>query len=389
MTSLPPYQQELLNVLQNPASARFGVITSVPGSGIRRVVEIHLREVASASLALVLCPRQDLARQWVERLRASEHPPVTVLISASSALDLLEGRTRLRAGVLVATYAMTRHGPGSRVLSELNFGLIVLDQPFRSLSNEVERLASRAQRVIAIVDRSQDFWSSRWPLLWDMTGEDLARGNYPAPVSVPYEPPSEERALHDEALSVLREHASRRGDPLILPSDSLPELHARLLTLASDTPEDEDLSEQAWTLLDQMEDSLASDSRLVAMGRILEREAGAGARCIVIVSTWTDAKYIAEHIASTGKAPRAVLSGATAAAERRTALSGVGPGESLVATRQVLELADDWPADSAVILWPSPVNRRVLEVLYLTAEGTPGVAVYELRESSHLDTPVL
>ncbi len=384
MISLPPYQQELLNVLQDPASPRFGVISSVPGSGIRRVVEIHLRAVASTSLTLLLCPRQDLARQWVERLRASEHPPVTVLISASSALDLLEGRTRPRAGVLVTTYALTRHGPGSRVLSELEFGLIVLDQPFRSLSNEVERLASRAQRVIAIVDHSQDFWSSRWPLLWDMTGDDLARGNYPAPLSIPYEPTSEERALHDAAVTVLHEQASRRGDQLVLPSDSLPELHARLLTLASETPEDKDLSEQAWTLLDRMEGSFASDSRLVAMDRILEREARAGARCIVIVSTWTDAKYVGEHIASTGKAVRAVLSGATTAADRRTALSGLGPGESLVATRLALELAYGWPADSAVILWPSPFNRRVVEVLYSTAEGT-GATVYELRESTHLD----
>lgn len=36
---------------------------------------------------------------------------------------------------------------------------------------------------------------------------------------------------------------------LILRSDTMPELHARLLTLASEPPEDEGLSEQAWTLL--------------------------------------------------------------------------------------------------------------------------------------------
>ena len=389
MTSLGPYQQELLDVLQDPASPRFGVITSIPGSGIRRAVEIHLREVASDSLALVLSPTQVLARQWVERLRASEDPPVTVLISASSALDLLERGSRLRTGVLVATYAMTRHGPGSRVLSELNFGLIVLDQPFRSLSHEVERLTSRARRVIAIVDRLQDIWPSRWPLLWAMTDEHLARRSYPAPVSVLYEPSSEERALRDEAVIVLREHASRRGEALILPSDSLPELHARLLTLASETPEDEDLSGQAWTLLDRMEGSLASDSRLAAMDRILDRETRAGARCVVIASTWTDAKYIAEHIASTGKAPRAVLSGATTVADRRFALSELGPGESLVATRVVSESADGWPTDTTVILWPSPVNRRVLEALYFTADDTPDLTVYELLESSHFDATVL
>jgi hypothetical protein len=274
-------------------------------------------------------------------------------------------------------------------LSELDFGLIVLDQPFRSLSNEVERLTSRAQRVIAIVDRLQGSWSSRWPLLWDMTSEDLARGNYPAPVSVLYEPTLEERALRDAAVSVLRERASRRGDRLSLPSDSLPELHARLLTLASETPEDEELSERAWTLLDRMEGSLASDSRLMATDWILEREAGAGARCVIIASTRTDAKYIAEHIASTGKAPRAVLSGATATADLRSVLSGLRPGESLVATRVVSELASGWPSDSAVILWPSPVNRRALAALCWSAEGTPGLRVYELHESSHLDVPVL
>jgi hypothetical protein len=36
---------------------------------------------------------------------------------------------------------------------------------------------------------------------------------------------------------------------LILRSDTMPELYARLLTLASEPPEDEDLSEQTWTLL--------------------------------------------------------------------------------------------------------------------------------------------
>ena len=42
-----------------------------------------------------------------------------------------------------------------------------------------------------------------------------------------------------------------------------------------------------------------------------------------------------------------------------------------------------------LFLWPSPVNRCVLEALYFTAEDTPGLTMYELRESSHLDVPVL
>jgi superfamily II DNA or RNA helicase len=386
MTSLRPYQQQLLSILQDPDTPRSGVITSAPGSGIRRAVEIHLRDVGSDSLALVLCPTRVAVDQWIERLRGSEDPPVAIPISASSALDLLERRSRLQTGVLVATYASTTHGPGSRMLSDLDFGLIVLDPPPLSLTSQIEGLTSSARRVIAITDGRQRSWWAQWPLIWHMTYEDLVRSGYvTAPVSVLYEATAEEHALRDEALSLLREYASRRGDPMILPSDSLPTLHARLLTLASDRLEHEDLSEQAWTLLDRMEGSLASDSRLVAMDRILEQETAAGARCIVIASTRIDANYIAEHIASTGRSPR-VLSGATRSADRRSALSALGPGDCLVATRAMSESADGWPADSAVILWPT--NGSVFEAPYLTVAGAPGVTVYELSESSQA-APVL
>jgi hypothetical protein len=251
------------------------------------------------------------------------------------------------------------------MLSDLDFGLIVLDPPPLSLTSQIEGLTSSARRVIAITDGRQRSWWAQWPLIWHMTYEDLVRSGYvTAPVSVLYEATAEEHALRDEALSLLREYASRRGDPMILPSD---------------------LSEQAWTLLDRMEGSLASDSRLVAMDRILEQETAAGARCIVIASTRIDANYIAEHIASTGRSPR-VLSGATRSADRRSALSALGPGDCLVATRAMSESADGWPADSAVILWPT--NGSVFEAPYLTVAGAPGVTVYELSESSQA-APVL
>jgi hypothetical protein len=385
MTSLHPYQQELLDILQDPTCPRFGVVTSVPGSGIRRAVEIRLREVASVSLALVLCPTRVAVDQWAQRLRAYEDTSVTVLISASAALGLLEERPRRRTGILVATYARTRHGPSSQALSELDFGLIVHDQPPWRFSKAVERLNSQAQGAIAVIDRQQrDSWS-RWPLLWDMTSESLTRGGYSAPISVPYEPTPEERALHDEAIDVLREHALRRGAPLILPSDSIPELHALLLTLTSEPPEREDLAERAWTLLDRMEDSLTTDSRLMALDRVLETEMAAGAKCVVLAATQTDTRYIADHLASTGKAPHAVLSTANAHTVRRSAMAGLNPGECLVATYVLAESADGWPADSTVILWPSPVNQRVLEELFLTAEDTSGVTVLELNETNQLD----
>jgi hypothetical protein len=379
--SLRPYQQELLNILQDPTCPRFGVITSIPGSGIRHAIEIHIRRVASTSLVLILCPTLVGVHQWAYRLQDAGDTPVAILTGASAALDLLEGQPRRHAGVLVATYARTGHGPSSRALSELDFGLLLHDSPFQRFPNEVERLNSRAGRVIAIVDPSQvSARQPQWPILWDMTSEDLVGNGYPASIDVPYEPTSEETALREEAIGVLREDALQGHTRLGLRSDSIPELHARLLTVASNPSGDEDLSNQAWRLLDRIEGVLAPDSRLVALGRLVERETSEGARCVILAPTRTDAKYIADHLTNTGRAPRALLSAAMVHSDRRSALAALSPGECLIVTHPISESIDDWPTNLTVILWPSPNNQQVLSRLFLATENSLSIKVLELKE---------
>src|SRR5260221_10184886 len=126
MTGLRPHQQELLEVLENPARPRFGIVESPPGAGIRRAAELYVRQVAAVSRVLVLCSTRMEMQQWAERLRADEDLRVIVLDSASSSLDLLD-RQDAGTGVLLATYAQARHGLSGRALAELDFGLILHD----------------------------------------------------------------------------------------------------------------------------------------------------------------------------------------------------------------------------------------------------------------------
>ncbi|MEU7888115.1 hypothetical protein AB0B54_21640 [Microbispora bryophytorum] len=278
-------------------------------------------------------------------------------------------------------------------MSELTFGLIVHDQPPSSFSDEIERLNSQAQRGIAIVDRWRlDSQEPEWPLLWDMSSEDLVRDGYlaPAPVKVPYEASPEERSLRDSAIHVLREYATHRGVPFLLPSDSLPELHRRLLTLASDASRQEDLSdlsERAWKLLDRMDDSLAADSRLAALDEILRATTTEGARCVILAATLLDIEYISDHLDSIGKAPRAVISAASLTSDRLSAFAELGPNELLVATHVACEYADAWPSDVVVILWPLRSNRRALENLFRFIKEPHRIKIFEMSEMNQLKAP--
>lgn len=389
MKPLRGYQQELLDRLKNQLRPRHAVVAAPPGTGIRRVVEAYLGDVSFGGVALVLCPSMALVEQWADRLRARDIA-VTVLDSATVALRLLEGDPERRGRVLVATYTRATHGPTSLALSEMNFELIVHDQPTPGVTKQVDRLHSRAHHVVALVEPlSTGFWSN-WPLLADITLEDAYRGaGHPLFVDVPYELSAEERKLRSEAAGLLSEHAARRGTPPLVSSDSRADLHARLLTVASGaTPDggaareqrslrDDDLSDRAWRLLDQIEGSQDVDPRLDALDTILEEHLGREVSCFILASTPMDARYIADHLAGSGHKPRAVLTVEDPLAERRSSLQSVGPGEIIVATHGACSFFEGWPSRSVVISWSSRNHRELREVL-TTVDEASGVRVFRL-----------
>ncbi|SCG72485.1 DEAD/DEAH box helicase [Micromonospora inositola] len=399
MKPLWGYQQELLDRLKNPLRPRHAVVTAHPGTGIRKAIEAYLGELPSGSVALVLCPYAATVEQWADRLRAKDIA-VTVLDSATVALRLLEGEPERGGRVLVATYARATHGPTSLVLSEVTFELIVHDQPMPGVTKQVDRLHSRARYVVALVDpQSTGFWSG-WPLLADITFEDANREvGHPLFVNVPYELSTEERRLRREAVGLLSEYAALRKTPPLVPSDSRAELHARLLTVASGatpdvgaagdkrSPRDDDLSDRAWRLLDQIEGSQDVDPRLDALDTILDRHLRVGVSCFILSSTPMDARYIADHLAGAGRKPRAVLTAEDPLAERRSSLQSTGPGDIVVATHGACAFFEGWPTGSIVISWSSRNHRELRDVL-TTLDEASGVAVFRLTaQNPSADTP--
>ncbi|WP_406638469.1 hypothetical protein [Amycolatopsis sp. WGS_07] len=327
-----------------------------------------------------------MVQQWAERMRANDVAIVTELDSASSALDMLE-RRRARTGVLVATYARAQHGPSSRALSELDFDLILHDSPPQPFTNEVEDLNFRARRAIALIGWERLASTTlQWPILWVMNPEQLVNDGF-LPVDVPIESTAEELALRQEAVGVLREYAAEQGRSFILPSDSMPTLHARLLTLTSEAAGRTELVDRVWALLDRMESSGVADSRLSALDNALTMARRDGASCVVLAATPRDVTYIADYLDHTGRTPRAVLTGATRRADRRASWFGLEPGDCLVSTHASCEPMDDLPGNIAVILWPSSANRRALDGLFWTDEMASRIRVFELSEANPLDVP--
>jgi hypothetical protein len=299
MIDLHPHQRELLQILESPERSRFGVIESYPGAGIGRVLELYVAKIGVASRVLVLCSMRVLVEQWAEQLGADENLQVTVLDSAHSSLDLLDGG-EASSGVLITTYARVRRGLTGRALAELDYRLILLDHPQLPFPEEVSRLNSRTQEEIALLPRRREGGKAlNWPTLWTVTPEQIIPTNRLVSIQIPVQSTPQERALRDDIASLLREIAVRSGKPFSLPSDSFPTLHARLLEVASDSLEPSKFTKRAWQLLDRMEGSFAKDSRLVALDKFLSTVTGEGRRCVVVTATSIDAKYIADHCTST------------------------------------------------------------------------------------------
>ncbi|MBE1563593.1 DEAD/DEAH box helicase family protein [Nonomuraea africana] len=387
MTSLRSYQQELLDTLRRTDRPHVGTVSSATGAGVRRVVALYILEIASTSPVLVLCPTIAMAHQWEELIQDQGDSSVRVMSSTSDALDILEKQASDRAGILIATYARAHHGPSRRALVGHSFGLIVHDQPLRSMPDEISRaidsLNSKAVQAIALVDSADVSKASlRWPLIWEISPQRLLETGY-VPLrftQVPYAPSAEERELRSEAMDVLRAHANEKGVPFFLLSDSLPAMRQRLLALVSELSENSVLAQRAWSILERMEAVQGEDSRFTALDEVLGRPDVADSRCIVVAATVTDSHYIASHLEDTGRMPRAILSSRSTESDRRAILARLERGECVVATHVVAEYVGDWPTEVTIILWPSSGNRRAINNAFRFTDAWPTTNIFELSE---------
>ncbi|RSM86369.1 hypothetical protein DMH04_14530 [Kibdelosporangium aridum] len=394
MRELPGFQQRVLDRLRDPARPRFGVVKSVTGSGIRRAIEEYIREVTTDALVLVLAPRREIIEQWAYRLRESVDVPVIVLDSSSTALQLLEQSLVPHGYVVLATYARASHGPSRLALSELNYGLIIHDTPFRAFSDKVEQLNYRAEHVIALTNQETTRTEIEWPLLADITSDDVTHDSGLATVvDVPFVLSNEERALRAEIVELLTEYGVSAGVPLRLASDSKPHLHTLLLDLTSsgDYPEkksgsdlgytkvDAALAERAWGLVDRIENAPA-DSRVRVLEQVVEKETSSGARCIVVAPTATDAYYIAGYLDGSGNRHCAVLTTEIPMTELAPELDGLMPSQPIIVTTPIFAHIERWAAGSTVVLWPSPRSRRSFGELPGTSDTYSEIRVLRLTE---------
>jgi len=373
VTTLRPDHRELLDRLRDPACPTQAVVVAPPGTGARLPLQIYLAEIAAESLCLVVAANQMLAAQWTTRLEAAGVERVVLLTSASAALPILEGVDVPRNGVIVTTHASVRHRLSGEALSSMEFELAIYDDSPRPPFAEPTEPRLSTRRAITLVDRQEDGWTSP-PVIWRMTLRDMVDKGLINATRFFYEEEPHERELRDAAVTALAEYARNNGTPLVLPSDSLPALHSRLLTAATGAHLRDDLADRMWNLLDRMDAFPGPDSRLQALDRVLDGVLASKARCVVMAPTTTDASYIAEHLNGTHRTPRAVISSRMRADDRRSAMASVGRGECVVAT-PVVTPSERWPENTTVVLWPAPFNDRLLPSLALPGPGVRVVAI--------------
>jgi len=389
--SLADFQQDALEKLLDPACPRQVVVRSAVGSGIRRGIEAIIRQVAVADRVLVLTPMRLLAEQWRDRLSEENNLALT-LLTADTALDLLEHPHDQRGQVLVAIYASATHGPSRRALAELDYGLIIYDDLVDLTLDRLGSLNDRAQRVIALSSPSSSQVPD-WPVAVDITAADLEAATGGVLVSqILFTSSQTESGLQREVDQLLDEYAGnavgrrdRAGEM------SIASLHALLLDLAADLPQAPETGERedrakrnrllrrAWNLIDRVESIPATDSRLHALDNALAAELARGSRCLIIAVKVSDLSYIASHLASTGRPPAALVTSHTAAADRKRALQSLQPGECIVAGAGISPHLDDVPTPYTVILWSGNLGRIIDQVA-----GVEGVRILQLAEVERL-----
>lgn len=371
MRYLYTHQRDLLEKLRDPACPRAGVILAPPGAGIRTALLLHVAAVAPTSLVMVVTRTVVEAHQWAVRL-ADRDVVVRLLAGASAALELLESVDRPQDGVIVTTFSRLRSGPSRRALAGVHPDLLIWDGPAASLS---VHLGDEAQQVVALVSSGDVQHWAQWPVLLAVDTAGLQDHGHPAAREVPFEVSREELELRTEALALLGSLGVNPAQPW---SDSLPSLHARLLARATDAGEH--LSARVWAVLDRIENVPPDDDRRDVLRRTLARVASLSRPCLIVAPTPADAVYTADQLAGPASAPVPVIDATLSAADRRSTLAGLAPGQCVVATPVLDDLWHELPIGCVLVLLPFPAESGQPSRIADAVADIQGLDIIRLRE---------
>lgn len=388
--SLADLHNAVLQKLRDPDCPRYAVVRSPTGSGIRRVLEILIRDVAASQLVLVLTTRSVVAEQWRDRLTDDDNETrVTVLETSEAVLGLLDDPVAESGGgrVLVATTGKAISGLSGRALSELDYGLVILDEEHTRGMALMERL--RADRCIALTS-SPDQLAREWPIVAVISLPDVVAAIGRPLFDTVWHAPSEiESLLQQDADQIFRDYAevsaawdARRA------GKSLASLHTALLDVAAALEHDAELRgaqtrpvlelilRRVWNLLDRVEDASDEDSRLRSLDDVLAAEQVDGNRCVVMAVKVADVSYIAAHLANVGRQVVGAVTSSTERLERETAFRSLNPGQVLVAGVGLAAHLANVPVPYTVILWSSAGLTQVID----RVGATDGVRIRVLAE---------
>ncbi len=371
MRYLYVHQRELLEKLRDPSCPQAGVVLAPPGAGIRTAVLQHVADVAPTSLVMVVTRTVAEARQWAARL-ADRGVAVRLLAGASDALELLESLDRPRDGAIVTTFSRLQSGPSRRALANLRSDLLILDDPAATLPVQ---LGAQARQVVALASPGDGQHWAHWPVLLAVGTEVLPDPGHPTVRDVPFEVSREELALRTEARALLQNLGVKPPQPW---SDSLPSLHAWLLARATDA--DDHLSTQVWAVLDRIENVPPDDDRRDVLRRTLAGVASLSRPCLVVAPTPADAVYTADQLSGGALAPAPVIDATVSAADRRSVLAGLAPGQCVVATPVLDDMWHELPAGCVLVLLPFPDEGGLPGRIVDAVKDIPGLDIIQLRE---------
>ncbi|MFI6827562.1 hypothetical protein ACIBG5_10715 [Kribbella sp. NPDC050241] len=375
--------------LIDPSCPRYAVIQTPTGTGIRRVLETLIGEIATSRRVLVLTERGVVAEQWRHRLEADGGFAVTHLATAEVALRLLEATPdKQGAGeILTSTTSRALRGPIARVLAELDFGLIVYDDASVMTLGSLQSLNDRAQRVVLLA--SHHTAPPGWPIVVDVRLPELEavlgrRLFEPVPYTLGQTERDLERdvgrLLYDYAADFpqTRERTPRRGlaglHEVLL--DVAAELQAVPASSGSVDSTSRHLLRRIWQLVEQVEAASVIDARLSALDEAIVIELSRGQRCVVMAVEAADVSYVVAHLVAVGRAPVASLTEATDLTERQGALETLGPGELVIGTVAVASDLDRVHVPYTIILWSQAALVHVLDRL----DGGDDVRILSLVE---------
>lgn len=365
-----PYQQEVLEKLQDPNCPRRALVQAPTGTGVRRSVQIVIEEAARSGTVLVLAPTRGLVEQWASRLSDREGFTVEVVDSADTALRLAEDPTSRTGRVLLATYVRLAQGPSRRALVGMTLDLFVADEPLRGLPDTIRDLVAASRRTIAVASGPVDTTFSDLPTIASISLESAIVEGDLRVEEVSVHPAADERSLLD-AAEALVERATR-GAPLSPPVyRTRPWLHSVLLRIANgravepvETPDGEaeavtsDVAAQAWELLDRF-DELGPDPRLQALDVVLARIFAAARGAVVITATVADAEYVHAHLMRRGFSEAGLLTGRSRRADWRI-LNEMGPGSTMVVTAVLSDVVEQLPQQVDFVTWSDSPERQAM-----------------------------